>query len=291
MTGEPSQVEDRFTEHTLLYLRLGFALLPIWGLRPEDNHLMCGCGDAACTSPGKHPIGSLAPQGVHSATTDPSAINRWRRVGPANLAIATGEISGIFALDVDPRHDGDETLRALERTHAPLPESWRFQTGGGGEHILFRHPDGHVPSRPNALGPGLDVKADGGYIVAPPSRHLSGRTYEISVDHHPDDVPLAEPPAWLIAALTGGAVEAKRARPTAEWRELTRHEIKEGRRNDALTRLIGHLLRKGVDPHVALDLLLGFNVRNCRPSLPEREVAQIVANINRREQRRRAYDR
>ena len=71
------------------------------------------------------------------------------------------------------------------------------------------NPGRNVPNSASAVGPGIDVRGDGGYIVAPPPLHMSGRPYAISVDHHPDDVPLADAPAWLAA---GNVVASVRVR-------------------------------------------------------------------------------
>jgi Bifunctional DNA primase/polymerase, N-terminal len=128
-------------------------------------------------------------------------------------------------LDVDPRNGGDETLASLEHRHGVLPTTWRFLTGGRGQHIIFRHPGGRIKSLAGALGSGLDVKADGGLIVAPPSRHISGRRYAISVDHHPDDVPLAGMPQWLREQLINPQERQRpqRGKPVRPCRGLSLH--------------------------------------------------------------------
>lgn len=273
--------------HARLFLNLQFALMPVWPVVETSDGLRCGCSNPICSSPGKHPIGALAPQGVKNATRSAGTIEGWLARGPINLGIETGAASGVIALDVDPRHDGDEALAALERRHGPLPETWRLLTGGGGEHILFRHPGSRVANSAGRLGPGLDLRGDGGYIVAPPSRHISGRDYAISVDHHPDDVALADMPAWLLGAKeTAPAAGADRRGPPQDWRAFTQTPITEGGRNVQLTRFAGHLLRRRIDPHVALDLLLAFNAHQCRPPLGEAEVVGIVASIASRENAR-----
>jgi hypothetical protein len=66
----------------------------------------------------------------------------------------------------------------LIATHGPLPETPVVLTGGGGKHYYFRHPGGYIKSVAAALGPGLDIKGEGGFVVAPPSLHASGRRYE-----------------------------------------------------------------------------------------------------------------
>ena len=239
-----------------------------------------------CCSPAKHP---LTAHGVHDATADLNILNNWWMRHPeANEGIATGRCSGLIAVDVDPRHGGDDTLRHLEREHGDLPPTWRFLTGGGGEHILFRHPGGRVGCSNGQIGPGIDVKADGGYIVGPGSVHISGGRYEISADHHPDDVPLAALPDWLLMVVRRD--HRKRATPPDEWRRLVADGATEGQRNDSIASLAGHLLRKCVDPHVALELLRAWNDARCRPPLPDAEVVATVESIAQREIERRRRD-
>ena len=90
----------------------------------------------------------------------------WSRWPDAGVAIATYADSGVIVLDVDPRHGGDDSLAALEHQYGELPPTWRCLTAGGGLHAYLRHPGGHVGNRVG-LWPGLDVRGDGGYVVAP----------------------------------------------------------------------------------------------------------------------------
>jgi len=130
---------------------------------------------------GKVPLlpGWSRPDGTGAASTDPDTIRTWWARWPqANVGIATGPASDLAVLDVDPRNGGTESLGALEETHGVLPGTVTALTGGGGVHLLFAHPGRRVSSRANALGAGLDVKADGGMIVAAPSLHpATGRAY------------------------------------------------------------------------------------------------------------------
>lgn len=172
----------------------------------------------------------LTPHGVKDATLDPSAIAAWWRARPgAAVAIATGRAGGLVVLDVDPRAGGDESLRELEGRLGGLPGSPRVLTGGGGEHLYFRHPgDREVPNRRDLGGfRGLDLKGDGGYVIAPPSRHRSGREYAFDVGAHPDDVALAPCPGEILALAgpsparvrypgDGGAELTERARRLVE---------------------------------------------------------------------------
>lgn len=137
-----------------------------------------------------------------AATTDPETIRMWWRTYPAaNPALALR--AGLAVLDVDPRHGGAEALAALEAECGPLPATWRVATGGGGTHIYFTIPAGlPLRNRAGALGPGLDVKTAGGYVLAPGAIHPdTGRPYDWQPGHAPTDGPIAILPWPLIAKL------------------------------------------------------------------------------------------
>lgn len=270
-------------EYARWYVRLGVAVLPLhWPVQGE-NGLACSCGRSDCGSPAKHPFAKLVANGLKDATKDLAVVERWFR-RDLNIGIATGAASGIIVLDIDPRHGGDETLAKLERQHGPLPPTWRFLTGGGGEHIVLKHPGRRMPNSAGKIGPGLDVRGDHGYIVAPPSFHISGRPYAISVDHHPEETALAAIPTWLLQRLCGEVDEGPpAAKPVQDWRRLVRGVIPEGRRNESLARLAGHLFRNRIDPWVALDLLQAWNQSRCRPPLADAEVLMTLRSIARRE--------
>jgi hypothetical protein len=209
-------------------------------------------------------------------------------------------------LDVDPHKGGSESLQHLEAVHGELPLTPRSLTGGGGEHVYFvPQPGVLIENSVEKLGPGLDIRGAGGYVVAPPSMHVCGRPYAWSVDHHPDDVPLAPMPEWLCAAVghplspsplisSRNAFERsgeevahfKRPQEASVWRQLV-EGVSQGARNNAIARLSGHLLRRNVDAFVVLELLKALNVSRFRPPLPERELAGIVGSIASRELRRR----
>jgi Bifunctional DNA primase/polymerase, N-terminal/Primase C terminal 1 (PriCT-1) len=272
----------------------GFAILPLHHPVQRDGGLVCRCGNSACASPAKHPYARHAPRGLLDATRDPRQVERWWGAGvPYNIAIRTGEASGVVVIDVDPRHGGDETLAELENRFGALPQTWRFLTGGGGEHILFRHPGYRVQNGASSLGDGLDVRGDGGYIVGPGSRHISGRQYAVDVDHHPDDVELAELPHWLATMISAPAKSNGHflAELPENWRKLVTEGVAEGRRNEAIARLAGHLLRKYVDPLVVLDLCRVWNACRCQPALDDAEIIRTVNSIASREIARRGAAR
>src|SRR5690606_26845479 len=164
----------------------------------------------------------------------------WDNYPDANIGIACGKRSGIVVLDVDASHGGYETLAALQEKYGKLPDTPVSKTGGGGEHILFKYP-ANVEIRNSAgkLGKGLDIRANGGYIVAPPSLHPNGNTYEWVVK--PSQVELADMPEWMIDLLK------EPERPQKESQKETQGEsiIVEGGRNEYLTKMAGSMRRRG----------------------------------------------
>lgn len=280
-------------DHTRLYLLLGCALLPLHFPHERQGRIICSCSRDTCRQPAKHPVGRLVRNGLKDASKDPVTVEHWFTNTAFNIGIATGAVSNIIVLDIDPRHEGDRTLAQLEVQHGPLPPTWRFLTGGGGEHVVFRHPGVPVGNSAGALGAGLDIRGDGGYIVAPPSDHISGRPYAISVDHQPEDVALADPPDWLLEKIAGKPKKNRSSNGNAanprriDWRSHVAAMHAEGERNQAVARLTGHLLRNRIDPHVALDLIIAWNRRHCAPPLDEDEVFATVRSIATREVERR----
>ena len=227
-------------EAALAYGAAGWAVLPVAGVSPEGE---CGCG-RSCESPGKHPA---TRHGVHDATTDPVLIGEWWRRSPgANVGIATGAASGLIVVDVDLPKGGRESLQALVAAGRQLAPTLTSHTGGRGLHLFYGRPEGaaipnavgRLPGLPEAL-PGIDLRGDGGYVVAPPSTHVSGRRYRW------DRRRIADLPSWIVPrwiapartatfALTGGASAYGAGTLTAEL--ATVRALVVGERNDGLNR-------------------------------------------------------
>lgn len=273
----------------IAFARRGNPVLPLtWPMLVNDRRC-CSCRKAAdCPTPAKHPLGRLVAGGLLDASIDEEKIRKWFIAEPsANLGVRTDLL---VVLDADPRHGGDEALAALEREHE-FPNTWRSVTGGGGEHVIFRCPDNITVKCSNAhdnprLGAGIDIRARGGYVVAPPSRHISGRTYAWNVDFHPADVPLADAPPWLIERLV--AAPAKSAdngngRERETWVAAKAGMISEYC-DAAIAQVAGKLLRAvSLDPAFVATLVHDWNACHCRPPLPETEVTAIINRIARRE--------
>jgi putative DNA primase/helicase len=170
-------------DYALDYAQRGWHVFPLHTIEEGGS---CSCGEIPCgdenRNAGKHPIGRLVRHGLNDATTDPQVIRQWWAGFPdANIGIRTGHVSGVLVLDIDGER-GLESLRKLEAQYAPLRPSYRVKTGSGGLHYYFAMPDADIHNSASKLLPGLDIRGNGGYVVAVPSLHRSGDRYEVIGD-------------------------------------------------------------------------------------------------------------
>ena len=229
---------------------------------PDPDHPSgCSCGRRGCDSEGKHP---RTLSGKDDATRDEEQIKRWWNMWPdANIGLRTG--AGLVVIDVDPRNGGDASITELEERHGRL-DTLTARTGGGGFHLYLR---GDLPDRKGLL-PGIDLKAGGGYVVAPPSLHVSGRRYTWKTDVRR----IAPAPRWLreLAEAEGGGLGPAPALDTA---------IPEGMRDDTLTSLAGTLRRRGLVAAEILPCLEAVNRLRCRPRLDSADLERIAESMMR----------
>lgn len=253
----------------LEYTATGLPVFPLYTAKGGA----CDCSKGEwCDSPGKHPRPS---HGFKEASIDEAQIREWWEEYPeANIGVATGSGSGRIVLDVD----GPEGAEALKGKH--LPPTAVSHTGRG-THYWFKAPPGDLPSKVGIL-PKVDVRGDGGYVVAPPSLHYSGTRYRWNEQLTPRAVGFAPCPEWIVE-LVGGHNGAGLRRSPEERRRLVSDGVSEGERHSALCSLAGLVLASGLRTETATELLLAWNEARCRPPLPQDEAARIIADIAARE--------
>ena len=235
-----------------------------------------------CQVRGKAPA---TQRGCLDASTDAEILRQWWQQNPQyNIGIATGQVSGIFVVDIDGI-DAELELRKLESEHgSTLPATIEAITPRG-RHAYFAMPNMPVRNSAGKIAPGIDVRGDGGYVLCPPSVGPTGKKYAWSVDSASAFAPA---PEWLLTKINGNVNgNGKAPTPSSEWRALAEESIAEGRRNHTITKLTGHLLRRYVDPFIVLQLMQSFNATHCVPPLSAQDVARVVDSIAGRELRRR----
>lgn len=246
----------------LSYAARGWAVFPAHSV--VDG--VCTCRDRRCSNAGKHP---RTATGFKEATTDANVIRAWWQRWPdANVCIRTG--NGLAVLDIDPDKGGDEALAELEATYGPLPVTVEAITGRRGRH-LYMIIAGALANSASLIGPGIDVRADGGYVVAPPSMTAGGYAWDSARD--PSDTPLAPAPEWLLKLAT-----RRRARSSGE---SAPDSVIEGGRNAFLASHAGAMQRKGLSQEAIEAGLMVENAKRCRPPLDEVEVRKIAAGVQR----------
>lgn len=226
----------------------------------------------------------LTSDGFKSASNAPAQIQQWWTQWPnANIGLATGERSGVWVLDIDG-FKGEASLRALEDKHGALPQTVEAITGGGGRHLFFDLTNTlNLLNSAGKVGEKIDVRANGGYVVAPPSIHPSGRRYEWSVDSAADFVTA---PEWLLRLVTNKP-KSKSGHPSMDWVSML-EDVAEGQRNDTLARLTGKLLGHRLDPKFAFYLLLCWNDARCKPPMSQDEMFQTFSSIAQAEVNKRS---
>lgn len=267
LTGKEEIASNPLIEAALSYARRGWQVFPVHTPSPDG----CSCRKSNCYSIGKHP---RTQHGYKDATiSEQQILEWWTRWPDANIGIATGPRSGFFVLDIDGAN-GQASLKTLEGIHT-LPHTLRVLTGRtdpvgerAGYHLYFSWPIGANlgNSAPRGLGKGLDIRGAGGYVVAPPSLHASGLLYEWA----DSESAVADPPAWLVAALSETSTIALPVLRTSLFYR--------GERNTELFRLAAKWHRDGVTRAELERKLLAANQRRCVLPLDSEEVRKIAAN-------------
>jgi len=239
---------DDILQAALRYARLGLHVIPLCGKRP------------------------ILEDWPERATTDEGQIREWFGQGGRNVGIVCGARSRIFVLDVDLKNAGQESLDVLVNKNGALPETWEQITGGGGRHYLFRYPGFHIP---NIVGlrPGLDIRGDGGQIVAAPSIHPdTGKSYDWDGIDPIERQPLADSPPWLLALIQTHAKDGRR--PAASG-----GKIPKGQQQYYLVRLAGSMRNQGAEFPEIFEALKAANQNRCTEPGSEKNIRQIAESI------------
>jgi replicative DNA helicase len=263
--------------YALRYAKLNWRVIHShWPIIGKDGTPLCSCGrehDQA-KGVGKHPI---PRDWVNNATTNPDVIRAWFTVKPdANLSIVTGKASGIFVLDIDGP-TGSTSLAILIAKYGPLPATPMFVTGSGGFHYVFEHPGWSIPTKAQ-LADGIDLRGDGGQIIAPPSRNVNGY-YDLAAEFGPlgfEDiegitrcVPVVAAPDWLLAMISASSTidsDPNRVRSRFNIQEALNGTAQGGRDT-----MIFKLAAKMRDEDIPMDMALDWIRRaaeNCSPPFP-----------------------
>ena len=244
------------------YAGHGLRVLPVWGV---TKNLACQCPKAACETIGKHPILADWPK---VATTDlPTLRSWWQKHPDANIGIATS--AAFTILDIDPRNGGDVSLDELVRTHGAdaFISPWRVRTGGGGWHLAYRTPPG-TRCR-NGVKPGIDIKAEGGFVVVPFSLHASGTPYGF-------DPPLTALDLSMLRELPSALQPSSTTRTSTT---ASAGKLGTGSRNDTLASIAGKLRDRGAGQQEIEAALKSVNAIVCDPPLSDAEIQRTAASI------------
>lgn len=252
------------------YAALGWKLFPCHSI--IDG--VCSCGDQNCPSPGKHP---RTFNGVKAATNSEKQLRAWYDQFPrANWALATGRASGVNVIDIDQRKGGFEAwdeYEQMRRHPGDFGKTLSADTGGGGRHLFIKAPNQTMRNRVNWL-PGVDVRADGGYVILPPGTHISGGVY--SWRNWGAHI-MEAPPDWVTAVMTGSSISGD----GKSIKDLSVDDfidgIEEGSRDDTIFRMACKLRRQLNDNRAAVTLLCLQAAANSKPPFPE---ADALAKID-----------
>ncbi len=271
-------------QYAIAYAEQGFAVFPCHSITDAGA---CTCGKPDCGSPGKHPMTS---HGVKDATRDEAQISAWFDVpNPPNIAIATGPVSGgLYVVDIDQGKGGDAKDLYVDGVDALAFTTPKVKTGSG-LHYYYRDSAG-MKNSSNRLGKAIDTRGEGGYVIAPPSKHISGNHYEFANDiTQPLDLPSAWAAILNAPKSTNGSQKNGSAAgsspfivpPPGEPQFVVPDIVDPGSRNNTLTQIAGTLRRAGLVEADIFVALRSVNTRVCQPPLTDDEVQNIARSVGR----------
>jgi len=263
--------KNELLDAALCYEKLGLSVIPVHYIVNGQ----CSCGSPKCKAKGKHPRFKWMEQQKTPHTVE-ELTKIWTKYPKSGIGIVTGPVSGILVLDID----GDEGLESLESVGLPfedLPVSPTVKTGGGGLHIYYRYPEsGDAQTKAGVLSK-VDIRGKGGFVVAPPSTHLSGKQYEWVQGRGITDIDPIDSDLSLL--FENKAVDTSPKSGTL-WFERLISGVGEGKRNEAATRLAGRYIQKGLSQVEVKFMLNSWNHVNV-PPLSEKEIDQTIKSVMR----------
>jgi hypothetical protein len=192
----------------------------------------------------------------------------------SSIGIATGKISNIFVVDIDVKNGGvgEESFRQLVEQYGDITDTVEAITWSGGRHLYFVYPEQGIGCMVGVRD-GIDIRGDGGYVIAPPSE-VEQNKYLWEFSHHPDGIPIARAPEWLLRILAESNSNHRNKSSTIS------DKIPIGRRNTTLTSVGGTLRHRGASFETIKQALLAINAAQCCPPLSEDEVQNIAKSCS-----------
>jgi Bifunctional DNA primase/polymerase, N-terminal/Primase C terminal 1 (PriCT-1) len=246
----------------LTYFESGWPVFPVCSPAGPGHCFEHPPGKHAPDAIGKHPLVRWSLFQDQLPTVD-NLRDWWRRWPRANIGLATGALSGIALIDLDgfaARQDAER--RGLE----PGPTVATGRVGGQHRYCAWRSDAPTVFAR----NTGIDLRAQGGYALLPPSRHRNGPRYTWLLT--PEQASLPPLPRWIDELAHEGRQRGS---------ECVTDDIPEHERNVMLTSMAGSMRRRGFGEKAILAALLVENAERCRPPLDDKEVATIVTSVSR----------
>jgi hypothetical protein len=195
-------IENDLLKAALDYEARGFSVIPLHGIVGGQ----CTCRKPACDGPGKHPIGPWKDRQTTRMTKEEIA-KAWAENPSANVGVVTGQVSGLIVLDVDDFKALNKAAPQMAAALSPAATVAALTGREGGVHLYFSHPGVQLGNFAKKL-PGLDGRSDGGYVVAPPSRHASGKQYGWAAEKGLDKPLSPAPDAVLSLFERQGSADA-----------------------------------------------------------------------------------
>ena len=260
-------------EYALDYADRGLSVVPVHSVLSDGG---CSCGSAKCSSPGKHP--RFAWQGKENKPMTKKALrDLWDRYPDSNVGIVTGEVSGILVVDID----GEEGMTSLKDLgfDPHNQRTPRVRSGGNGLHLYYRYQKlPGISTRANIIHK-VDIRTDGGMIVAPPSVHLSGNEYKWIEDFDIADLdPIEFDTSWIDFDEMGGKLYVLNE---SKFTKALRG-VSEGMRNDTCAQLAGHFFQVGLLLDEVTVLIENWNEQN-DPPMSHRDLEICIHSIARKD--------